>query len=44
VECLAALVAARRGKETLSALAESEQQLAAFNTYLIRKKRKRVRS
>lgn len=43
VECLAALVAARRGKETLSALAESEQQLAAFNTYVIRKKRKRVR-
>jgi DNA-binding MurR/RpiR family transcriptional regulator len=43
VECLAALVAARRGKETLSALAESEQQLAAFNTYVIRT-RKRVRS
>ena len=43
-ECLAALVAARRGKETLSALAESEQQLAAFNIYVIRKKRKRVRS
>ncbi len=44
VECLAALVAARRGKETLSALAESEQQLAAFNTYVIRKKRKKARS
>lgn len=44
VECLAALVAARRGEETLSALAESEQQLAAFNTYVVRKKRKRVRS
>jgi DNA-binding MurR/RpiR family transcriptional regulator len=43
VECLAALVAARRGKETLSALADSEQQLAAFNTYVIRKK-KRVQS
>lgn len=40
VECLAALVAARRGKETLSALADSEQQLAAFNTYVIRKKKR----
>lgn len=39
-ECLAALVAARRGQETLSALAESEQQLAAFDTYVVRKKRK----
>jgi DNA-binding MurR/RpiR family transcriptional regulator len=39
-ECLAALVAARRGRETLSALAESEQQLAAFDTYVVRKKRK----
>ena len=43
VECLAALVAARRGKETLSALAESEQQLAAFNTYVIRRKGKSAR-
>lgn len=43
VECLAALVAARRGKETLSALAESEQQLAAFNTYVIRRKGRRAR-
>jgi DNA-binding MurR/RpiR family transcriptional regulator len=42
-ECLAALVAARRGEETLSAIAESEQQLAAFNTYMIRKKGKRAR-
>jgi DNA-binding MurR/RpiR family transcriptional regulator len=42
VECLAALVAARRGKETLSALAESEQQLAAFDTYIVKKKAKRT--
>ena len=35
VECLAALVAARRGPETLAALEESEQQLAAFDTYLL---------
>ncbi len=34
VECLAALVAARRGDETLAALDESEQQLAAFGTYV----------
>jgi DNA-binding MurR/RpiR family transcriptional regulator len=33
VECLAALVAARRGDETLAALAESEKQLAVLNTY-----------
>jgi DNA-binding MurR/RpiR family transcriptional regulator len=33
VECLAALVAARRGDKTLAALAESEKQLTAFNTY-----------
>jgi DNA-binding MurR/RpiR family transcriptional regulator len=35
VECLAALVAARRGRETLAALDESERQLAAFGTYLL---------
>ncbi len=40
VECLAALVAARRGSETLSALSESEQQLAAFNTYVDTKKKR----
>ncbi len=34
-ECLAALVAARRGKETLAALEDSEQQLAAFGTYVL---------
>jgi DNA-binding MurR/RpiR family transcriptional regulator len=35
VECLAALVAARRGRETLAALEESERQLAAFGVYLL---------
>jgi DNA-binding MurR/RpiR family transcriptional regulator len=35
VECLAALVAARRGRETLNALEESERQLAAFGIYLL---------
>lgn len=35
VECLAALVAARRGRETLAALDESERQLAAFGTYML---------
>ena len=35
VECLAALVAARRGKETLAALDESERQLTAFGTYMM---------
>lgn len=35
VECLAALVAARRGRETLAALDESERQLATFGTYAL---------
>ncbi len=35
VECLAALVAARRGRETLAALDETERQLAAFGTYVL---------
>jgi DNA-binding MurR/RpiR family transcriptional regulator len=43
-ECLAALVAARRGSETLSGLAESERQLAAFDTYLVKKRRKSGRA
>jgi DNA-binding MurR/RpiR family transcriptional regulator len=34
IECLAALVAARRGDDTLAALAASEEQLAAFDTYV----------
>jgi DNA-binding MurR/RpiR family transcriptional regulator len=35
IECLAALVAARRGSETLKSLARSEAQLAAFDTYVL---------
>jgi DNA-binding MurR/RpiR family transcriptional regulator len=35
VECLAALVAARRGPAALAALEASEQQLAAFGTYVL---------
>ncbi|MGC1694390.1 MAG: MurR/RpiR family transcriptional regulator [Pseudolabrys sp.] len=35
VECLAALIAARRGHKALAALDESEQQLAAFGTYVL---------
>jgi hypothetical protein len=35
VECLCALVAARKGEETLTALAASEAQLAAFDTYVL---------
>lgn len=34
VECLAALVAARKGPGALSALADSEDQLYAFDTYV----------
>lgn len=39
VECLAALVAARRGTDTLKSLARSEAQLAAFDTYVLPPKR-----
>lgn len=35
MECLAALVAARRGPQALAALAVSEEQLAAFDTYVL---------
>jgi DNA-binding MurR/RpiR family transcriptional regulator len=35
VECIAALIAARRGRETLVALDESERQLAVFGTYFL---------
>jgi len=35
VECLAALVAARRGPEALAALEASERQLDAFGTYVL---------
>jgi len=43
VECLAALVAARRGRETLAALDESERQLAAFGTYVMPRSKGRSR-
>jgi len=35
VECLAALIAARRGREALAALDKSEVQLAAFGSYIV---------
>lgn len=41
VECLAALVAARRGPAALAALEASESQLAAFGTYLMPHKGRR---
>ncbi len=44
VECLAALVAARRGSDTLKALARSEAQLAAFDTYVLPSKTSSVKS
>ena len=34
VECLAALIAARRGEAAVAALQASEDQLSAFSTYL----------
>jgi DNA-binding MurR/RpiR family transcriptional regulator len=34
-ECLAALVAVKRGESALAALAESEQQLSAFGAYVV---------
>lgn len=43
VECLAALVAARRGTAALAALQASEDQLAAFGTYLTHRKGRRKR-
>ena len=44
VECLAALVAARRGPEALAALDENERQLAAFGIYVISHAKGRRRS
>jgi DNA-binding MurR/RpiR family transcriptional regulator len=38
VECLAALVAARHGPTALATLEASEDQLAAFGTYVMPKK------
>jgi DNA-binding MurR/RpiR family transcriptional regulator len=43
-ECLAALVAARRGRATLAALDESERQLAVFGTYVLPSAKGRRRS
>jgi DNA-binding MurR/RpiR family transcriptional regulator len=43
VECLAALVAARRGSRTLEAIAASEAQLAAFDTYMLQPPKGRSR-
>jgi DNA-binding MurR/RpiR family transcriptional regulator len=43
MECLAALVAARRGPRTLAALAASEKQLADFDTYVLPLQKKRNR-
>jgi DNA-binding MurR/RpiR family transcriptional regulator len=40
IECLTALVAARRGKQTVRSLAASEQQLDAFDTYVLTKKKR----
>lgn len=42
-ECLAALVAARRGSNTLKALARSEEQLSAFGTYVVQTRKSRAK-
>jgi DNA-binding MurR/RpiR family transcriptional regulator len=44
VECLTALVAARRGAQTIKSLAASEQQLEAFDTYVITTKKRARKS
>ncbi|MBO0757736.1 MAG: SIS domain-containing protein, partial [Bradyrhizobiaceae bacterium] len=44
VECLAALVAARQGPQTLKSLAHSEAQLSAFDTYVLSHRKAPVRS
>jgi DNA-binding MurR/RpiR family transcriptional regulator len=41
VECLAALVAARRGRKALDALGTSERQLSDFGTYLLPRRKGR---
>jgi DNA-binding MurR/RpiR family transcriptional regulator len=43
-ECLAALVAAKRGTDTLKSLARSEEQLSAFDTYVLPPKKALPRS
>jgi hypothetical protein len=44
IECLTALVAARRGSQTIQSLAASEEQLEAFDTYVMTTKKRRKRS
>jgi DNA-binding MurR/RpiR family transcriptional regulator len=44
IECLTALVAARRGSQTIQSLAASEEQLEAFDTYVLTTKKRRKRS
>jgi DNA-binding MurR/RpiR family transcriptional regulator len=44
IECLTALIAARRGPQTLEAIAASEQQLSTFDTYVLTSKKKPKRS
>lgn len=44
IECLTALVAARRGTETVKSLAASEAQLDAFDTYVLTTKKRTKRS
>jgi DNA-binding MurR/RpiR family transcriptional regulator len=44
VECLTALVAARRGAQTIKSLAASEQQLESFDTYVITTKKRARKS
>jgi DNA-binding MurR/RpiR family transcriptional regulator len=44
IECLTALVAARRGSQTVKSLAASEQQLEAFDTYVMTTKKRAKKS
>jgi DNA-binding MurR/RpiR family transcriptional regulator len=43
-ECLAALVAARRGRDTLKSLERSERQLSAFETYVLPPRKSRAKT
>ena len=44
IECLTALVAARRGAQTIKSLAASEAQLEAFDTYVLPARKRAKRS
>src|SRR3954447_17348115 len=44
IECLTALVAARRGTQAIKSLAASEEQLEAFETYVLTNKKRTKRS